>query len=637
MHCAGRLGAGDVMTYCTRRMPTAGRALSSIIWALTIACPLATAADRHVIKTEADLPHTTYPLQGTVQELLDADSQTFSTFAAPVESDIDRILRDDDISDHATLINLLQAKLQLQVLSGASDKAALDSIPRIRSLQEKGASQLTTDLEEEAFLKARLATRNPGSGCPDGYASAYAAEVNALPWQAVRSNVKSLKSSIEIASRSVSGGLASAQFQASVTQTHALNLIGAEYVIGVRENLAVWLPCKQPTLAALSSYIKQHDVAKPSIWPARDAVLPATDKLTPVNVGIWDSGFDSKLFADRLYTRQTPDNDDPHGIAFDVRNHPAHGELMPLTAQEKADYPDLVKNADGVDDMSTGTDSDAAKAFKSKIAAMTPQQVHLLYDEQKAVMGYMHGTHVTGIAAQGNPVIRLAYARTTYDNGDPPLPPTDAMLRDLAQADVQSVAWFRQHKIRVVNMSWWDTPANYEDALTANGIGKDAAERKKLARHYFDMESKALFNALKSAPEILFVTIAGNSNADNAFQEVIPSSFKLPNLIVTGAVDQAGDETPFTSYGDNVAVDAYGQAVESKVPGGATVRMSGTSMAAPQVTNLAAKLLAIDPALTPPRLIELIRKGADTTDAGRLHLINPKRSVQLLESSLASQ
>jgi subtilisin family serine protease len=249
----------------------------------------------------------------------------------------------------------------------------------------------------------------------------------------------------------------------------------------------------------------------------------------------------------------------------------------------------------------------------------------------------MHGTHVTGIAARGNPVIRLAYARTTYDNGDPPLPPTDAMLRDLAQAEAQSVAWFRQHKIRVVNMSWWDTPENYEDALTANGIGKDASERKKLARHYFDMESTALLNALKSAPEILFVTIAGNSNGDNAFQEVIPSSFKLPNLIVTGAVDQAGDETPFTSYGDNVAVDAYGQAVESEVPGGASVRMSGTSMAAPQVTNLAAKLLAIDPSLTPPRLIELIRKGADTTDAGRLHLINPKRSVQLLESGLTSQ
>jgi subtilisin family serine protease len=47
------------------------------------------------------------------------------------------------------------------------------------------------------------------------------------------------------------------------------------------------------------------------------------------------------------------------------------------------------------------------------------------------------------------------------------------------------------------------------------------------------------------------------------------------------------------------------------VPGGATVSMSGTSMAAPQVTNLAARLLAIHPELTPERVIALIRDGSD--------------------------
>ncbi len=96
------------------------------------------------------------------------------------------------------------------------------------------------------------------------------------------------------------------------------------------------------------------------------------------------------------------------------------------------------------------------------------------------------------------------------------------------------------------------------------------------------------------APEILFVTIARNNNADNAFEEVIPSSFRLPNLIVAGAVDQAGDETNFTSYGDNVLIHADGQAVQSVVPGGAKIKMTGTSMAAPQVTNLAAQLLAVE-------------------------------------------
>jgi subtilisin family serine protease len=138
---------------------------------------------------------------------------------------------------------------------------------------------------------------------------------------------------------------------------------------------------------------------------------------------------------------------------------------------------------------------------------------------------------------------------------------------------------------------------------------------------------------MKDAPDILFVTIAGNSDHDNAFQEIIPSSFKLPNLIVTGAVDQAGDETTFTSYGENVLIDADGKAVESVVPGGTKVKMSGTSMAAPQVTNLAAKLLAIKPDLTPVQVIDLIRKGSDVSEDGRRHLMNPKRSVELLKSA----
>jgi subtilisin family serine protease len=285
--------------------------------------------------------------------------------------------------------------------------------------------------------------------------------------------------------------------------------------------------------------------------------------------------------------------------------------------------------------MQSGMDTPAANAFKQKTAAMTPQQMHSLYDEIGVVDSYAHGTHVAGIAARGNPAIRLAYVRMTYDTGNPHMPATDQLQNDLASSYATSVQWFKAHHIRVVNMSWWNTPSIYEKDLAANGIGKDDAERKQLARHYFEIERDALYAALKSAPEILFVTIAGNNNADNAFEEVIPSSFRLPNLVVAGAVDQAGDETNFTSYGENVLVHADGQAVESVVPGGAKVKMTGTSMAAPQVTNLAAKLLAIEPGLTPTQLVTLIREGADTSKDGRRHLINPRRTVALLNSGHA--
>ena len=291
----------------------------------------------------------------------------------------------------------------------------------------------------------------------------------------------------------------------------------------------------------------------------------------------------------------------------------------------------MVKDMQGIGDAQNSIDSDAATAVKKKIAAMQPTEMRSYFDEGAVLGGYAHGTHVAGIAAKGNPAIRMAYARMTYDNGNPHMAPTEALESQDALMYGEAVTWFREHKVRVVNMSWWDRPSNYEKDLADNGIGKDVTERKALARHYFEMNRDAMLLALKSAPEILFVTIAGNNNTNNAFEETIPSSFRLPNLIVTGAVDQAGDETNFTSYGDNVAIDADGLAVESVVPGGAKVRMSGTSMAAPEVTNLAAKLLAIDPALTPTEVIGLIKAGADTTADGRRHLMNAKRSVELLE------
>jgi len=55
-------------------------------------------------------------------------------------------------------------------------------------------------------------------------------------------------------------------------------------------------------------------------------------------------------------------------------------------------------------------------------------------------------------------------------------------------------------------------------------------------------------------------------------------------------------------------------------------------MASPNVTNLAAKLFALDPSLTPAQVIDLIKQGATPSEDGRRHLIDAKRSVELLRS-----
>ena len=59
--------------------------------------------------------------------------------------------------------------------------------------------------------------------------------------------------------------------------------------------------------------------------------------------------------------------------------------------------------------------------------------------------------------------------------------------------------------------------------------------------------------------------------------------------------------------------------------------MSGTSMAAPEVANLAAKLMAIRPGLSPEQTIDLIVHSSDAGATSGILRINPKKAVEMLD------
>jgi len=222
-------------------------------------------------------------------------------------------------------------------------------------------------------------------------------------------------------------------------------------------------------------------------------------------------------------------------------------------------------------------------------------------------------------------------ARITFDYHMIPELPTVELARKDAKATEETIEYFKRNGVRVVNMSWGNSLASTEAALEANNAGATPEERKAMAREIFEITRVALFNAIKNAPEILFVTSAGNSNNDVKFEEFYPSSFDLPNVLTVGAVDQAGEETSFTSFGK---VDVYGNGFEvlSYVPGGDELKLSGTSMSSPNVVNLAAKLWALNPTLTAAQVRQLIIDGSDERGTGdrKVKLMNPEKSAEIL-------
>jgi subtilisin family serine protease len=129
--------------------------------------------------------------------------------------------------------------------------------------------------------------------------------------------------------------------------------------------------------------------------------------------------------------------------------------------------------------------------------------------------------------------------------------------------------------------------------------------------------SKALEDAIKAASDagILFVAAAGNSSTDNDRRAHYPSNYDLPNVLSVAALDRNDQLASFSNYGaKTVHVAAPGREITSTWLGDQYREASGTSMAAPQVSGIAALILASEPKLSMAKLRERIMKSADPID-----------------------
>ncbi|HHX11841.1 MAG TPA: S8 family serine peptidase [Clostridiales bacterium] len=108
--------------------------------------------------------------------------------------------------------------------------------------------------------------------------------------------------------------------------------------------------------------------------------------------------------------------------------------------------------------------------------------------------------------------------------------------------------------------------------------------------------------ALKQAiqeSDMLFVAAAGNAGEDNDITAIYPANYELDNLISVTFIDSKGALTKLSNYGlSMVDIAAPGEEIISTVVGSYGL-MSGSSMAAPHLTAVAAMLYASNDKLYP--------------------------------------
>ena len=610
---------------------------------LPIAGPLSSSASgaegKIKITKLSDLPPHTYAISGKPSVMVE-DKAAMLDLGSRVEADIVKDLNTYEIEDHTTLKRFASMQVSIAMLRKDFDKART-LLEQIRGLEDKPADKLTTGLVIHAIIAGDQA---PPDQAHQVVRDDLSKSLAALPFDDVRENIKDGKSRSEIISRNLVIGQIASRID-TVAVSGKLSQDFAAALLGSAFTLQYYIPYQQDIAAAYTAALDAHrEVVKKDIWADRQVTFEKGAALTPVVIGIWDSGVDVSLYPSRLWTnkREVPKNgkdddkngfvDDVNGIAWTLHSDLTTDLLIP-TAELGANAEQNKGYVKGLSDLQANLDTPDAQVIKKALASLPQDQVKPFIEGINHYAQYAHGTHVAGIAARGNPACQLLACRITFDYHLLPENPTVEQANKDAAAMVRTVEYFNRQGVRAVNMSWGGDLKSIDIALEQNGYKGTPEERRALARKIYDIGYKALEGAVKKAPNTLFVIAAGNEDNDVKFDEVFPSSFKLPNVLVVGAVDQAGDQTSFTSFG-SVDVYASGYEVESMVPGGDRMKLSGTSMAAPQVTNLAGQLWATHPKLTVADVKRMIVDGAEAKKVGDhdIRLLNPKGSLGLAAS-----
>lgn len=205
-----------------------------------------------------------------------------------------------------------------------------------------------------------------------------------------------------------------------------------------------------------------------------------------------------------------------------------------------------------------------------------------------------HGTHVAGtIAGEGNN--NNGVAGVTWN--------TSIMALKFLNA---AGSGFLSHAVKAVN---------YATMMRSSyGVNVRATNNSWGGGGFYT----SMFNAVKAANNagILFVAAAGNDANNNDSSPQFPANYNVPNVLSVAATDRNDRLASFSNYGRNtVHLAAPGVSIYSTLPNNRYGSYSGTSMAAPHVTGVAALLWAHNPNLSVSDVRNAILNGVDQITA----------------------
>lgn len=283
-----------------------------------------------------------------------------------------------------------------------------------------------------------------------------------------------------------------------------------------------------------------------------------------------------------------------------------------------------------------GIATDEEKAwYKSKREDQT------FLKEMQKFGNFIHGTHVSGITTDQSDAAEVVglkliptetpgalfdqamLGQATFDAraGNPLVTMMLGMIaKRQATLLVKVGKYTKAVEARVANGSFGTSVAAVKPIVAQlveqfTGSKPTDAEVEEYSRGFVDAIVKECAGFPAASPNTLFVFAAGNDGTDNDLSPVSPANIKVDNTIAVAATLGSEKLASFSNWGlTKVEVAAPGVVIRASIPGNEYIELSGTSMAAPYVTNVAARVQEANPSLNPAGVKKILVDTVDKKD-----------------------